>query len=614
MTKDIEYLTADYDNEKSSIQSVIDAIEGQDFLDVDTTMDDAVSDVSSLDEDGAISLTSSVVGPQGSKLMGYYQNELYDYASQLDSKMKEIIDTPFIEDIDKAFKGITNVKLENILIKNGGGHGRDTYGASGKIAKGDAKKSDSDVYSIDEILKSDQEFVKVIDQHYKEMKKEDKKLSKSDFEKMMTQGASCDYMTVAEAEELEEQKKKEEAIEIAALAGMVVLSCINPVAGAVAIGAYSACSAANAATGKNIVTGRKLSKEERIMEGLSLIPLPGMGFLKGAGKSLMKLGFKGGEKFAVKTGLQKTMQQAVSRISPKMGMMKNSVLNQSRNFAQNTHVGQMLSNMRGQATHTVQQSRNWIGQQAQNVKRIVNNGLDKEIAHPFKQQLAPAGMGGIKFAETTTLRNMGQNMKRAVTPQNHVTHGPKDSMVRSEGKHSVSSHEINSSKYVESPNYTKVEFGEHYARLRPKKLKANIEYTTPTGHIYRTDHKGRIKEVYVDNLSLKDGGRNNHAQRTVGGEDRLPDDDGGHLIARMFGGSKDIDNLVAQSKFINRSFKENGQWYKLEKLWEKAIKSGKSIENVKVEVKYKGNSQRPTEFSVRYNINGEQFLKNIINK
>ncbi len=32
-------------------------------------------------------------------------------------------------------------------------------------------------------------------------------------------------------------------------------------------------------------------------------------------------------------------------------------------------------------------------------------------------------------------------MKRAVTPQNHVTHGPKDSMVRSEGKHSVSSHE-----------------------------------------------------------------------------------------------------------------------------------------------------------------------------
>lgn len=613
MTKDIEYLTADYDNEKSSIQSVIDAIEGQDFLDVDTTMDDAVSDVSSLDEDGAISLTSSVVGPQGSKLMGYYQNELYDYASQLDSKMKEIIDTPFIEDIDKAFKGITNVKLENILIKNGGGHGRDTYGASGKIAKGDAKKSDSDVYSIDEILKSDQEFVKVIDQHYKEMKKEDKKLSKSDFEKMMTQGASCDYMTVAEAEELEEQKKKELAVDILAGVGIIALTIVNPVAGAVAAGAYTAYSAANAATGKNIITGRKLSKEERIMEGLSLIPLPGMGFLKGAGKSLMKLGFKGGEKFAVKTGLQKTMQQAVSRISPKMGMMKNSVLNRSRNFAQNTHVGQMLSNMRGQATHTVQQSRNWIGQQAQNVKRIVNNGLDKEFVIPSKQHLASAGIGDINFAETTTLRNMGQNIKRAVTSQNHVTHGPKDSMVRSEGKHSISSHEINSSKYVESPNYTKVKYGEQYARLRPKKLKANIEYTTPNGHIYRTDHKGRIKEVYVDNLSLKDGDRNNYAQKTVGGEDRLPDDDGGHLIARMFGGSKDIDNLVAQSKFINRPFKENGEWYNIEKEWQEFLNSVKEVKNIKMEVKYSGNSKRPTEFLVEYYVNNKEFVQHVKN-
>lgn len=52
--------------------------------------------------------------------------------------------------------------------------------------------------------------------------------------------------------------------------------------------------------------------------------------------------------------------------------------------------------------------------------------------------------------------------------------------------------------------------------MKPKKLKANIEYTTPHGHVYRTDHKGRIKEVYADDLSLLDGGRNSYAQRTVG--------------------------------------------------------------------------------------------------
>ncbi len=95
--------------------------------------------------------------------------------------------------------------------------------------------------------------------------------------------------------------------------------------------------------------------------------------------------------------------------------------------------------------------------------------------------------------------------------------------------------------------------------MKPKKLKANIEYTTPHGHVYRTDHKGRIK-VYADDLSLLDGGRNSYAQRTVGREDRLPDDDGGHLIARGFGGSKDIDNLVPKVNTSTAHLKrtENG--------------------------------------------------------
>ncbi|MUK58042.1 ADP-ribosylating toxin, partial [Pseudomonas aeruginosa] len=123
----------------------------------------------------------------------------------------------------------------------------------------------------------------------------------------------------------------------------------------------------------------------------------------------------------------------------------------------------------------------------------------------------------------------------------------------------------------------------------------------------------RIKEVYVDNLSLKDGDRNNYAQKTVGGEDRLPDDDGGHLIARMFGGSKDIDNLVAQSKFINRPFKENGDWYNLEKEWQEFLNSGNEVKNIKMEVKYSGNSKRPSIFKVRYEINNKRNVKTIYN-
>ncbi|AXV41272.1 hypothetical protein BU090_01105 [Staphylococcus warneri] len=150
--------------------------------------------------------------------------------------------------------------------------------------------------------------------------------------------------------------------------------------------------------------------------------------------------------------------------------------------------------------------------------------------------------------------------------------------------------------------------------MKPKKLKANIEYTTPHGHVYRTDHKGRIKEVYAEDLTPHDGGRNPYAQRTVGREDRLPDDDGGHLIARAFGGSKDIDNLVPQSKYINRPFKENGQWYKMEKEWRSTIEKGGTIKNIKMEIRYDDVSHRPLKFEVSYEQDGKLIEKIIENR
>ena len=39
----------------------------------------------------------------------------------------------------------------------------------------------------------------------------------------------------------------------------------------------------------------------------------------------------------------------------------------------------------------------------------------------------------------------------------------------------------------------------------------------------------------------------------------------------------------------------------------KAIKEGKEVKNIKIEVNYKGDSQRPTEFQVEYEINNRQY-------
>jgi hypothetical protein len=163
-----------------------------------------------------------------------------------------------------------------------------------------------------------------------------------------------------------------------------------------------------------------------------------------------------------------------------------------------------------------------------------------------------------------------------------------------------------------SDNITIVEYGEHLTKdeKRRKVLKSNVQYTTPEGYTYRTDELGRIVSCEG---TLKKGlaERNEYAQRIVGREDRLPDDEGGHLIASIFKGSGDIDNLVPMNANLNK-----GEWKKLENSWKDALEATPPQEvQVMISPIYEGNSQRPAKFKIKYRIGNEnnfttKFLKN----
>ncbi|KJF45743.1 DNA/RNA non-specific endonuclease, partial [Bacillus altitudinis] len=97
--------------------------------------------------------------------------------------------------------------------------------------------------------------------------------------------------------------------------------------------------------------------------------------------------------------------------------------------------------------------------------------------------------------------------------------------------------------------------------------------------------------------------RNQYAQSNSGKPDRLSKDDGGHLIASIFKGSGDIDNLVPMSSQINRS---GGKWYTMEQEWLAALRKDppKHVE-VSIRPIYKGDSFRPDKFVVQYKIGGK---------
>ena len=164
-----------------------------------------------------------------------------------------------------------------------------------------------------------------------------------------------------------------------------------------------------------------------------------------------------------------------------------------------------------------------------------------------------------------------------------------------------SSKESNSAKKSKSAKIKPVEvpYGEHYVEGKGKKsLKPNIMYTTPEGYKYTTDSKGRICNV-EGVLQKGVAKRNEYAQQNVGkgdgrrdGTEGLGKDDGGHLIASIFKGSGNIDNLVPMNSNLNR-----GEWKKMENAWANAVYNKDGIGR-KVEVKitpiYMDSSQCPT--------------------
>ena len=211
-------------------------------------------------------------------------------------------------------------------------------------------------------------------------------------------------------------------------------------------------------------------------------------------------------------------------------------------------------------------------------------------------KLAIAGGGAIKHTDEVTdhiksvTKGNSKNVNN-VSGSGKATIDKADDLAQGAGKSSV------------------VKYGDQYDKIGNKKvLKSNVEYTDSNGYKYLTDNNGRISNVQ-GNLQLGEGTRNEYAQRTVGGVDRLTADDGGHLIGSQFNGSGQIDNLVPQNSSINRV---GGEWYKMEQRWADALKEESSVK-VDITPIYESNTVRPSTFKVDYWIDGEKISKEVMN-
>jgi hypothetical protein len=129
-------------------------------------------------------------------------------------------------------------------------------------------------------------------------------------------------------------------------------------------------------------------------------------------------------------------------------------------------------------------------------------------------------------------------------------------------------------------------------------LEPNAIYVDKSsGYSYTTDDLGRVQKADA-NLVLDTADRNTYQQRISGGDDRLATDQGGHLIASIFGGAGEQINLVPMDANLNM-----GAWRSMEAGWASELEAGNGVA-VQVQPIYTGTSLRPDAFGVIYQVNG----------
>lgn len=120
------------------------------------------------------------------------------------------------------------------------------------------------------------------------------------------------------------------------------------------------------------------------------------------------------------------------------------------------------------------------------------------------------------------------------------------------------------------------------------------------GYTYTTDENGRITTWGGEAKYEPENERDTDAQTESGGEDRKDGDDGGHLVARVLGGSSGNENIVPMRDTVNR-----GDYKKSENEIAEAKKQGKDVQD-SGRVIYEGDSKRPSKIERTYTIDGEK--------
>ena len=309
------------------------------------------------------------------------------YAGNVPTYIKDKIDRPFYEAMDKVGAKLEALNIQQYKTTNKVGYKRiesvtDPYGHP----VGTKEVVPSEI-GIDELYKVDSPYRTALQKSYEEFKKskdyKDHRLTETEYVQAMHQTRAFEYVSIDD-----EKSKIEMWRDIALGAGLVVLSIFCPPAGAVAGVALASAEMYSAATGKDWGTGRKLDATERTLRGtfalFDLIPAGKyLGTLAKTGKTAGLTAVKN----SLKTTLKEGLEQGVRNLDSFKGILKktkglgDNVLSQIKTYGKqldNLRPSKMLSNSADALSDGLRHADNVLSEAAQNFR--LNIGLEPQLA------------------------------------------------------------------------------------------------------------------------------------------------------------------------------------------------------------------------------------------
>ncbi|EAF0020899.1 phosphoserine aminotransferase, partial [Listeria monocytogenes] len=260
---------------------------------VSKNMEEAEEDIQELDSDHAISF-------QHTNYRGKYSAieddlmVLYKFSCHAGEKMETLVDQPFYEKLDAFVDGMQDLSISTYSTTNRiGAKSKQTYTTTSGGSQ--VIESIKEGATIEDLMNGDNFYANQMQLQYRDWQRAnpDQDVSKKDFQMGMLHSRAFEYKSIKD-----EQQEKEFWVNIVATVVIVGVSIFCPPAGlALAVG-YGSLEAGSAISGKDWVSGRELSTEERALRGgLALLDIvPGVKALStgakaaSAGSKLVRVG------------------------------------------------------------------------------------------------------------------------------------------------------------------------------------------------------------------------------------------------------------------------------------------------------------------------------------